>query len=193
MFQEAALLPWATVLDNVRLPLKLAKLPKRQALMAASEAIAHVGLTGFKHCYPRELSGGMKMRVSIALVVTQRDILLTEHHPLNLFQLYRASRWQTLLYMRLLHGLPYFLAGLRISVGLALIGAVVAEFVAGTGGTNSGLTYQILMSGYNLQIPRIFATLLLITLSGIAIFTLLSWFSNALLKNWHESVMIRDN
>ncbi|WP_228054887.1 ABC transporter permease [Gloeocapsopsis crepidinum] len=92
-----------------------------------------------------------------------------------------------------LHRLPYFLAGLRISGGLALIGAVVAEFVAETGGTNSGLAYQILMSGYNLQIPRMFAALLLITLSGIAIFTLLSWFSNALLKNWHESVMIREN
>ncbi|WP_228054891.1 ABC transporter ATP-binding protein [Gloeocapsopsis crepidinum] len=78
VFQEAALLPWATVLDNVWLPLKLAKLPKRQALVAASEAIAQVGLTGFEHCYPRELSGGMKMRVSIARVVTQPDILLMD-------------------------------------------------------------------------------------------------------------------
>nr|WP_246841412.1 ABC transporter permease subunit [Chroococcidiopsis sp. TS-821] len=95
--------------------------------------------------------------------------------------------------MRLPHGLPYFLAGLRISGGLALIGAVVAEFVAGTGGTSSGLAYQILMSGYNLQIPRMFAALLLITLSGIAIFTLLTWLSNAFLKNWHESAVIHEN
>lgn len=85
------------------------------------------------------------------------------------------------------------MAGLRISGGLALIGAVVAEFVAGTGGTSSGLAYQILMSGYNLQIPRMFAALLLITLSGIAIFTLLTWLSNAFLKNWHESAVIHEN
>lgn len=116
-----------------------------------------------------------------------------DHNLLNLFQLYRASRWQTLLYMRLPHALPYFLGGLRISGGLALIGAVVAEFVAGTGGTQSGLAYQILMAGYNLQIPRMFAALLLITLTGISIFALLTWLSNALLKNWHESAVRREN
>ena len=116
-----------------------------------------------------------------------------DHNLLNLFQLYRASRWQTLLYMRLPHALPYFLGGLRISGGLALIGAVVAEFVAGTGGTNSGLAYQILMAGYNLQIPRMFAALLLITLAGISIFALLTWLSNALLKSWHESAVGREN
>ena len=77
-----------------------------------------------------------------------------DHNLVNLFQLYKASRWQRLLYLQLPSAMPYFLAGLRISGGLALIGAVVAEFVAGTGGTQSGIAYQILMSSFNLQIPR---------------------------------------
>ena len=74
--------------------------------------------------------------------------------------------------------MPYFLGGLKISGGLALIGAVVAEFVAGTGGSQSGLAYQILMAGYNLQIPRMFAALFMITLTGVLIFACLTWLSN---------------
>jgi NitT/TauT family transport system permease protein len=105
----------------------------------------------------------------------------------NLFQLYKASRWQTLLYLRLPTALPYFLSGLRISGGLALIGAVVAEFVAGTGGARSGIAYQILMSSYNLQIPRMFAALFLTTISGVIIFVVLTIISELLLNNWHES------
>jgi NitT/TauT family transport system permease protein len=111
----------------------------------------------------------------------------------NLFKLNKANRWQTLWHLRLPTSLPYFLAGLRISGGLALIGAVVAEFVAGTGGAQSGLAYQILMAGYNLQIPRMFAALLLITVSGIAIFAALSALSNYLLKDWHASAMKHEN
>ena len=77
-----------------------------------------------------------------------------DRNLLNLFQLYGASRWQTLWHLRLPSAMPYFLGGLRISGGLALIGAVVAEFVAGTGGARSGIAYQILMSSYKLQIPE---------------------------------------
>ena len=110
----------------------------------------------------------------------------------NLFQLYGASRWQTLRYLRLPAALPYFLGGLKISGGLALIGAVVAEFVAGTGGSASGLAYRILESGYRLQIPRMFAALLLISLSGIGIFLALIALISAL-RHWHESAMRREN
>ncbi len=105
----------------------------------------------------------------------------------DLFRLYKASRWQTLLYLRLPSALPYFLSGLRISGGLALIGAVVAEFVAGTGGANSGIAYQMLIASYNLQIPRMFAALFMVTILGIIIFVALSRFSDFVLGGWHES------
>jgi NitT/TauT family transport system permease protein len=105
----------------------------------------------------------------------------------DLFQLYRASRWQTLLYLRLPSAMPYILAGMRISGGLALIGAVVAEFVAGTGGEGSGIAYQILIAGYNLQVPKMFAALLMTTSLGILIFWILTKLSEFLLRHWHES------
>ncbi|AFZ17197.1 ABC transporter permease [Allocoleopsis franciscana] len=116
-----------------------------------------------------------------------------DHNLSNVFQLYQASRWQTLLYLRLPSALPYFLGGLRISGGLALIGAVVAEFVAGTGGARSGIAYQILMASYNLQIPRMFAALLMTTSLGVVIFVGLTVLSDFLLHNWHESAVKREN
>lgn len=116
-----------------------------------------------------------------------------DHNLINLFQLYKASHWQTLLYLRLPSALPYFLGGLRISGGLALIGAVVAEFVAGTGGTQSGIAYQILMSSFNLQIPRMFAALLMTTVLGVLIFVFLTILSDFLLRHWHESAVKREN
>ncbi len=105
----------------------------------------------------------------------------------DLFKLYGASKWQTMFWLRLPSALPYFLAGLRISGGLALIGAVVAEFVAGTGGTESGLAYRILESAYRLRIPRVFAALVLISATGLVIFALLSFVSDRLLRHWHDS------
>lgn len=110
----------------------------------------------------------------------------------DLFKLYRASPWQTLLYLRLPSALPYFFTGLRISGGLALIGAVVAEIVAGAGGANSGLAYQILLASYNLQIPRMFAAVLLISILGILIFIVLNRLSSLLLGPWHESSTFLD-
>ncbi len=106
---------------------------------------------------------------------------------LSYFQLQRATRWQTLLRLRIPSALPYFFGGLRISSGLALIGAVVAEFVAGTGGTGSGLAYQILQAGYQLNIPRMFAALVLIALTGVLLFALMALLSRWALGSWHES------
>lgn len=112
-----------------------------------------------------------------------------DQNLLNLFQLYQASRWQTLIYLRLPSAMPYFLGGLKISGGLALIGAVVAEFVAGTGGAKSGIAYRILISSYNLQIPRMFAALLLTTGLGVLIFISLSALSDFILSKWHDSAV----
>jgi NitT/TauT family transport system permease protein len=103
------------------------------------------------------------------------------------FQLNRATRLQTLVRLRIPSALPYFFGGLRISSGLALIGAVVAEFVAGTGGSGAGLAYQILQAGFQLNIPLMFAALLLISLTGVALFGLMAWLSKLALSGWHAS------
>lgn len=107
----------------------------------------------------------------------------------DLFRIYGASRWQALKLLQLPSALPLFLAGVRISGGLALIGAVVAEFVAGTGGAETGLASRIIEAGYRLEIPRMFAALFLLSLTGIAIFAVLSWLSRLLLRHWHESAL----
>jgi NitT/TauT family transport system permease protein len=101
----------------------------------------------------------------------------------DLFRLYGAGRFATLRLLRLPAALPYFLAGLRISGGLALVGAVVAEFVAGSGGFASGLAYRILEAGYRLQVPRMFAALVLLSLAGIAINFGLGALARAILRH----------
>ena len=113
----------------------------------------------------------------------------TDHNLRDLFRIYGANRWQKLKHLQIPTALPYFLAGLRISGGLALIGAVVAEFVAGTGGIGSGLAFTILEAGYRLNIPRMFAALLLIAVTGVVIFSVLSLISHLLLHKWHESAL----
>jgi NitT/TauT family transport system permease protein len=110
----------------------------------------------------------------------------------NLFRMNKAGRLQTLLRLRIPSALPYFFGGLRISSGLALIGAVVAEFVAGTGGRNSGLAYEILQSGFQLDIPRMFAALFLITVAGVGLFIGMIGLSKLALGGWHESEVVRE-
>jgi NitT/TauT family transport system permease protein len=87
----------------------------------------------------------------------------------DLFRLYGARRWQTMALLRLPAALPYFLTGLRISGGLALVGAVVAELVAGSGGFASGLAYRILEASFRLEMPRMFAALVLLAIAGIVL------------------------
>ena len=108
------------------------------------------------------------------------------------FKLNRATRLQTLIRLRIPSALPYFFGGLRISSGLSLIGAVVAEFVAGTGGTGAGLAYQILQAGFQLDIPRMFAALVLISFMGVALFVLMAWLTRRHLGGWHASEISRD-
>ncbi len=111
---------------------------------------------------------------------------------LDLFRMNKASRWQTLTRLRIPSAAPYFFGGLRISSGLALIGAVVAEFVAGTGGTAAGLAYQILQAGFSINIPRLFAALVLITVTGVALFLLMVLLSKLALGSWHESEVAQE-
>lgn len=115
-----------------------------------------------------------------------------DHNLRDLFRIYGASRWQILRFLQLPSALPYFLGGLRIAGGLSLIGAVVAEYVAGTGGIGSGLAFRILEAGYRLNIPRMFAALLLIAATGVVIFATLSLISHLLLRKWHESALKRE-
>ncbi|HSM39938.1 MAG TPA: ABC transporter permease [Afifellaceae bacterium] len=110
----------------------------------------------------------------------------------DLFRMNGASRWQTLIRLELPATMPYFLGGLRIAGGLALIGAVVAEFVAGTSGQSSGLASQIIESGYRLKIPRLFAALILISFTGILVYFTLSLISHLALRKWHESALSRE-
>lgn len=115
-----------------------------------------------------------------------------DHNLLTLFELYKASRWQILWRLKLPAALPQMLAGLRIAGGLSLIGAVVAEIAAGSAGAGSGLAYRIAESGYRLNIPRMFAALVLLSLAGVAIFFALSALSYLILRRWHESALRRE-
>ncbi len=126
------------------------------------------------------------------LANTTLGLSSADHNLTDLFQLYRASRWQQLVWLRLPAALPYFLAGLRIGGGLALIGAIVAEIAAGSAGQGAGLAYRIVESGFRLNIPRMFAALLLISVSGITIYLVLSALSYLLLRHWHESAQGRE-
>ena len=126
------------------------------------------------------------------LANTTLGLASVDHNLLALFELYKASRWQLLWNLKLPAALPQMLAGLRIAGGLSLIGAVVAEIAAGSAGAGSGLAYRIAESGYRLNIPRMFAALLLLSLAGIAIFFVLSALSHFALRRWHESAVKRE-
>jgi NitT/TauT family transport system permease protein len=118
---------------------------------------------------------------------TALGLASADHNLIELMELYRASRWQQLLRLRLPAALPYFLGGLRIGGGLALIGAIVAEIAAGSAGQGSGLAFRIVEAGFRLNIPRMFAALVLISLTGIAIYITFTVLSYVLLRRWHDS------
>jgi NitT/TauT family transport system permease protein len=124
---------------------------------------------------------------------TMQGLRSTDHNLLNLFELYGAGRWRTLILLKLPNALPYFLAGLRIAGGLSLIAAVVGEFAAGSSGAGSGLAFRLLEAQNRLNIPRLFAALVLLSATGILIFFATSLISHLLLRNWHESAVRREN
>ncbi|MBU2963435.1 ABC transporter permease [Citreicella sp. C3M06] len=116
-----------------------------------------------------------------------------DHNLRDLFTLYRATPWQRLRFLLAPSALPQFMSALKVAGGLALIGAVVAEFVAGAAGQNTGLASRIIESSFRSEIPRMFAALVLVSLLGIVIFLLTSWASRRVLGHWHESELRREH
>tara|TARA_R110002124_G_scaffold27594_8_gene98346 strand:- start:627 stop:1487 length:861 start_codon:yes stop_codon:yes gene_type:complete len=116
-----------------------------------------------------------------------------DHNLLNLFELYGASGWKTLIYLKIPASMPYFMAGLRIGGGLALIAAVVAEFAAGSAGQGSGLAFRLIESQYRMNLPRMFVCLIMLCATGISIFGVTSLISWLTLHRWHESAVRREN
>jgi NitT/TauT family transport system permease protein len=116
-----------------------------------------------------------------------------DHNLLNLFDLYGANSWQTLIHLKLPAAQPYFMTGLKIGGGLSLIAAVVAEFAAGSAGAGSGLAFRLLEAQYRMNVPRLFAALFLLSLLGVFIFAITSFISWLALHRWHESSVRREN
>lgn len=170
---ERALLPFAVILQVTPIiaiaPLLLVYLEPSRAVLVCAFLVAFFPI----------------------LSNTSLGLASIDHGLQDLFDLYHASAWQRLIYLRLPGALPHFLGGLRIGGGLALIGAIVAELAAGAAGQGSGLAFRIVEAGFRLDIPRMFAALTLISLSGLAIYAALATLSNKLLRNWHESARER--
>jgi NitT/TauT family transport system permease protein len=170
---ERALLPFAVILQVTPIiaiaPLLLVYLEPSRAVLVCAFLVAFFPI----------------------LSNTSLGLASIDHGLQDLFDLYHASAWQRLVYLRLPGALPQFLAGLRIGGGLALVGAIVAELAAGAAGQGSGLAFRIVEAGFRLDIPRMFAALTLISLSGLAIYAALAWLSDALLRNWHDSARER--
>jgi NitT/TauT family transport system permease protein len=171
---EYSLYPYAVILQVTPVvaiaPLLLIYLPQPLAVLACAWIVAF---------FP-------------VLANTTLGLASVDHNLIALFELYKASRWQLLWRLKLPAALPQMLAGLRIAGGLSLIGAVVAEIAAGSAGAGSGLAYRIAESGYRLNIPRMFAALLLLSAAGVAIFFVLSLVNHLALRRWHESAVARE-
>ena len=172
---EYALLPYAVILQVTPViaiaPLLLIYLPQHVAVVTCAWIVAFFPVLS---------------NTTLGLHSVDRNLL-------GLFELYGASRTQTLYRLKLPSALPHILAGLRIAGGLSLIGAVVAEIAAGSAGAGSGLAYRIAEAGYRLNIPRMFAALLLLSIAGIVIYGGLSLASYLVLRRWHESALGKDN
>ena len=171
---EYSLYPYAVILQATPVvaiaPLLLIYLPQQGAVLTCAWIVAF---------FP-------------VLASTTLGLNSVDHNLIDLFRLYGASHGQVLWRLKLPAALPYILGGLRIAGGLSLMGAVTAEIAAGAAGAGSGLAYRIIESGYRLNIPRMFAALLLLSAAGVVIFFALSFVSHLLLRRWHESAIVRE-
>ena len=172
---EYSLFPYAVILQVTPViaiaPLLLIYLPQRTAIIACAWIVAFFPVLS---------------NTTLGLNSVDRNLA-------GLFRLYSASRLPTLRYLKLPSALPFILGGLRIAGGLSLIGAVVAEIAAGAAGAGSGLAYRIAESGYRLNIARMFAALMLLSVAGIVIYGLLALISHLILRRWHESALGKEN
>jgi NitT/TauT family transport system permease protein len=172
---EYSLLPYAVILQVTPViaiaPLLLIYLPQQTAVIVCAWIVAFFPVLS---------------NTTLGLNSVDRNLA-------GLFRLYGASRLQTLRHLKLPSALPFILGGLRIAGGLSLIGAVVAEIAAGSAGAGSGLAYRIAESAYRLNIPRMFAALLLLSAAGIVIYGLLALTSHLVLRRWHESALGKEN
>lgn len=168
---EYSFYPYAVILQVTPViaiaPLLLIYLPQQAAVLACAWIVAF---------FP-------------VLANTTLGLNSVDRNLAELFRLYGASGWQVLRDLKLPAALPYMLGGLKIAGGLSLIGAVVAEIAAGSAGAGSGLAYRIAESGYRLNIPRMFAALILLSVAGVVIFAVLSLVSHLILRRWHESAV----
>jgi NitT/TauT family transport system permease protein len=168
---EHSLYPYAVILQVTPVvaiaPLLLIYLPQQAAVLACAWIVAFFPI----------------------LANTTLGLNSVDRNLVDLFEIYGASRIKVLLRLKLPAALPHMLGGLKIAGGLSLIGAVVAEIAAGSAGAGSGLAYRIAESGYRLNIPRMFAALILLSITGIVIFFALSLLSWLLLRRWHESAI----
>jgi len=171
---EYSLYPYAVILQVTPIvaiaPLLLVYLPQPMAVLACAWIVAF---------FP-------------VLANTTLGLNSVDHNLVDLFRLYGAGRRQVLWELKLPSALPHILGGLKIAGGLSLIGAVVAEIAAGSAGAGSGLAYRIVESGYRLNIPRMFAALLMLSVAGVVIFFALSFVSHLTLRRWHESAVARE-
>lgn len=172
---EFSFYPYAVILQVTPIvaiaPLLLIYLPQHLAVLACAWIVAF---------FP-------------VLANTTLGLNSVDHNLRDLFRMCGASRTQVLFRLKLPAALPYMLEGLKIAGGLSLIGAVVAEISAGSAGAGSGLAYRIAESGYRLNIPRMFAALLLLSIAGIVIFFALSLASHLALRRWHDSAITRES
>src|SRR4030088_2606948 len=168
---EYSFYPYAVILQVIPIlaiaPLLLVYLPQPAAVLACAWIVAF---------FP-------------VLANTTLGLNSVDRNLADLFRLYGATPAQVLWELNPKAALPYILGGLKIAGGLSLIGAVVAEIAAGSAGAGSGLAYRIVESGYRLNIPRMFAALLLLSVAGVAIFFALSLLSHLMLRRWHESAL----
>jgi NitT/TauT family transport system permease protein len=123
---------------------------------------------------------------------TLLGLLSTDRNHVDLFRLHKANRVSQFLKLRLPNALPNIFAGLRVSAGLSVVGAIVGEFIIGSGGSEGGLGVKVIYAQGKLDTNLLFAEVVAATLLGFLFFVLVSYIGNLLLHNWHESALKQD-